>query len=229
MRHGVDKIQRVDVDVLAGSGVKTLPPKTTTATSAFSAAATASLKPDWSLDRRSHPFAQGNLSFVCGLYAFKWSYTSPLAFVNDRIVKVPVTVTLGMPELVQVAIEHRYKVRAIVYKLAIQVIDSSRTQRPLTRNVTPRTISRQWAINWHEGSLEGCEWKIKKLILQDWTEYWRDGHQYFHSSRGPGVQNTVMQYRRPAAKVFSYNRHFRKQKVRYLFKFGLAVLALRNS
>ena len=92
----------------------------------------------------------------------------------------------------------------------------------------PSTISRKWAINWLGGSLEGCEGKVKKLVTQDRTDYWREGRRYTHNPRQLGDQSIITPHTRPTAKVLQLHRTLQKAESSILIQMRTRCIGLKK-
>ncbi len=113
-------------------------------------------------------------------------------------------------------------------QLTIQAADGIRSYRPLAPIATAGTNSRQWALNWLGGSFEGCEGKIKKLVLQDWTDYWREGSQQTHSPWQLGPQSNIPANTRPTAKVLQLHRTLKKAESSILIQMRTRCIGLKK-
>ncbi len=114
-------------------------------------------------------------------------------------------------------------------QLAMQVADGFSSQRPLTPIATPNTTTRQWALNWLGGSFADCEGKIKEIVLQDWTDYWREGPRHTYNPRELGNQSIIKANTKPTAKVLQLHRTLQKAESSILIQCGPAVLASESS
>ena len=113
-------------------------------------------------------------------------------------------------------------------QLTIQEADGIHSYRPLTLTTTAGTKSRQWALNWLGGSFDDCRGRIKTLVLQDWTDYWRDRLPQTHSPWQMGLQSNIPANTQPTVKVLQLHRTLKKAESSILIHMRTRCIGLKK-